>query len=49
MNNLWINIRVGTWHFTSGPDDWLDISRNLYHKGWPQGPFSIYKLWNIVP
>lgn len=47
MDNTWINIRVGLYHFQSSPDDWFRIARNDCHKGYPNGFFAIYNFFGF--
>ncbi len=42
MGNMRINIRLFMWHFQV-TDNWkFSFSYNEYHKGYPDGWFSIY-------
>lgn len=47
MDSTYINIRFFSWHFQLSRDFNLGLSRNSHHKaaGWPDGYFSVYRLF----
>lgn len=42
MNNLFVNIRFGLWHFQIDWNLHMSLSRNIAHVGFPYGRFDIY-------
>lgn len=48
MSNLYINIRIMSWHLQVDFDWKITVSKNKYHsdKGYPDGYFKIYQFFN---
>jgi len=45
MNNCLINIRIGMWHFQIDEKWNFRLSKNQYHRGYPDGRFAVYSFF----
>ena len=45
MSNLYINIRIGMYHFQVDFNWKVSVSKNEAHRGYPHGYFEIYQFF----
>jgi hypothetical protein len=47
MGDCYVNIRIGLWHFQVTHDWTVRVSKNEFHRGYPQGRFAVYDLFGL--
>jgi hypothetical protein len=45
MSDDLVNIRIGMWHFHINRRLQPTLSRNEYHRGYPDGVFAVYEFF----